>query len=214
MSNSSSVNRQRLGTTPLGLTVGELSVRRHHESFALRHQVLCDSLGELPASATGQEQDAWDDRSLHVHASLGGRLVAYVRVILPGPDPLLMESLGYRFDALPDDLRPCVAEPSRMIVDPTLPRGARLQHDLFGKVLAEAHRLCSVRGISAWAFDIDEVIERSLRQRGWPIVRLGDAIEHHGARRTAFFVKLNELHAAHFVRRARRDAAHRSARAL
>lgn len=170
----------------------------------MRYQVLCEELGELPRNTAALERDAWDDCSLHVHASVESRLVAYVRVILPGLQPFLMESLGYRLDTLPVELRNRVAEPSRMLVDPKLERGLRVEYDLFGKVLAAAHRLSIERGIVGWVFDTDALIERSLRQRGWPIVPVGEAIEHHGAIRTAFVVELAQLHPAQFARRVRR----------
>ena len=188
----------------MDLTVGELPSDRRTEAYRLRHQVLCEALGELPPSADALEQDAWDDCSIHVHASLGGRIVAYVRVILAGRDPFLMESLGYSLDTLPSDLRSRVGEPSRMIVDPKLARSVRALHDPFGKVLAAAHQLSVERGIVAWVFDTDAHIERSLRQRRWPIVAFGEPIEHHGVRRAAFFVKLSDLESGQFARRSRR----------
>jgi N-acyl-L-homoserine lactone synthetase len=188
----------------MDLTVGELPPTRRTEAFRLRHQVLCEALGELPPNADALERDAWDDHSLHVHASIGDRLVAYVRVIVAGREPFLMESLGYSLDTLPNDLRSRVGEPSRMIVDPKLARNARVVHDPFGKVLAAAHQLSVERGIVGWVFDTDAHIERSLRQRGWPIVRFGEPIEHHGVRRAAFFVKLSDLETSQFARRSRR----------
>ena len=191
--------------TAFELTTGELPVGRHAEAFRLRHQVLCESLGELPINATALERDSWDDRSLHVHASLGDRLVAYIRVILPDPQPSLMESLGYNLDGLPADLQGQVAEPSRMLVDPRLARGLRLEHDLFGKISAAAYRLSVERGITGWVFDTDASIERTLRQRGWPIVRFGDTIEHHGVVRAAFFVRLAQVKSENFQRFARRS---------
>jgi N-acyl-L-homoserine lactone synthetase len=189
----------------MDLTVGQLSPDRHNEAFRLRHQVLCEALGELPQRADALERDAWDDCSLHVHASLGARLVAYVRVIVAGREPFLMESLGYNLDALPADLRTRVGEPSRMIVDPKLARTVRVVHDPFGKVLAFAHQLSMAQGMVGWVFDTDANIERSLRQRGWPLVAFGEPIEHHGVRRAAFFVNLSDLEAAQFARRTRRS---------
>lgn len=188
----------------MDLTVGQLPLNRHAEAFRLRHRVLCEALGELPQSTDALERDAWDDCSLHVHASLGEHLVAYVRVILAGREPFLMESLGYNLDALPADLRTRVGEPSRMIVDPKLARSVRVVHDPFGKVLAAAHQLSIEQGIVGWVFDTDANIERGLRQRGWPIVGFGEPIEHHGVRRAAFFVKLSDLDSAQFARRSRR----------
>jgi N-acyl-L-homoserine lactone synthetase len=188
----------------MDLTVGELPPARHSEAFRLRHQVLCESLGELPPNADALERDAWDDCSLHVHASVGGRLVAYVRVILAGREPFLMESLGYSLETLPSELRSRVGEPSRMIVDPKLARSVRAVHDPFGKVLAAAHQLSVERGVVAWVFDTDAHIERGLRQRRWPIVAFGAPIEHHGVKRAAFFVKLSELESGQFARRSRR----------
>ncbi|HET8935664.1 MAG TPA: acyl-homoserine-lactone synthase [Polyangiales bacterium] len=186
----------------MDITVGELPPNRHCEAFRLRHQVLCESLGELPPSADAQERDAWDDCSLHVHASIGERLVAYVRIILAGHGPFLMESLGYSLDALPGDLRTHVGEPSRIIVDPKLSRSLRVVHDPFSKLVAAAYQLSLERGVVGWVFDTDAHFVRSLRQRGWPLVQFGDPIEHHGVKRAPFFVRLSEVESAQFAHRA------------
>lgn len=186
----------------MDLQAGELPGSRHAEAFRLRHRVLCEALAELPPNAELEERDAWDACSLHVHVTLGARLVAYVRIILAGDQPFLMESLGYDLSALPSELRTRVGEPSRIIVDPKLARELRVLHDPFNQLVAAAYQLSLERGVVGWVFDTDALFVRGLRQRGWPLVQLGEPIEHHGVKRAPYFVKLSEVQSAQFAPRA------------
>lgn len=171
--------------------------RRIH--YRLRYQVYCLEQRWEPVDCfpDGEEKDEFDQRAVHflVRNRFTDQWIATLRVVLPGDDPLPIESL----DILKDSVRDAVpagsaAEISRVCrpkcaMEREISSGVATRSDLLGgasevllRLLRAAAEYCKDHGIDHLYMFCRPAMARMMNRLDIPMKRAGIPSEHRGVR--------------------------------
>ena len=171
--------------------------RRIH--YRLRYQVYCleqrwEPVGRFP---DGEEKDEFDQRAVHflVRNRFTDEWIATLRVILPGEQPLPIESLNVLKESVRSNVpRAGAAEISRVCrpkgaLEREVANGTRTCSDLFGgasevllRLLRAAAQYCLDSGVGHVYMFCRPAMARMMNRLDIPMRRAGIPSEHRGVR--------------------------------
>lgn len=174
-----------------------VEARRIH--YRLRYQVYCLEQAWEPVSRfpDGEEKDEFDERAVHflVRNRFTNDWIAALRVVLPGDEPLPIESLNVLKNSVRETVAPGgAAEISRVCrpkgaLERESAKGARMKSDLLGgaseillRLLRAAAQYCRDLGINHVYMLCRPAMARMMNRLDIPMKRAGIPSEHRGVR--------------------------------